>query len=749
MKNKGSLFTSLFLLLSLLISSIIILFISWTYISTTSNVEEEYLINRRHNLVQMVNTIESELQNIEYAFNAYSTTDSYQTVIEYPLTESDFSIYREITTQLNYFSTPSFSNTTYTLISLEEDWAVNQNRLLNLDSEESARIREYYIENNPSSLYWDQDDDNGMSVITLLPIHSRAKNGIGIAHVSTGDINQLINSQGIHFPIIILNNEGSILYDSGYENDSLTDIIPNLDIEAILASSNNDISELRIENEEEEPFYLLANESSYNNLVYLTALYDYEIQESLYPTLLGFIILGVLLVLFSVALAWFLSDHLTKPIRQLKIAVGQGNTEPKKLNDFIYLKDSFETMKTQNDALQTILDIEKPALKRQFVLNAFLGKVSLNDLDEKQESYHFPTIDNPVFYALVVQLDSRMSKNDNVRLFKLLHILEELIPEENQYAPVVLSEESVGTIIAFDSTTEKHKKQLITFSEQIVKQSKEDAELLVSIGISPGYHDFKETRDSYKKATISLSYKMLLGNQSIISYEDIKPLASNHYTGAYFTNLEDSIFKAIQLGNTEEAKKHSYPFLASLYKSNPTPSAIEFALLRFFINLSKLDQKLETQIMDRSLMEKYYQTILFHKNLVDIEHTLISDIIVPMSEKMKSRTNEQFKQVSEQIKEMIQNKFQEDISLDTISEELNYNPNYISSIFKKETGITFSDYLIEFRLNKAKEWLVETDLTVKKIAENLQYGNSQNFIRSFKKRESVTPGQYRKQHKLS
>jgi YesN/AraC family two-component response regulator len=153
--------------------------------------------------------------------------------------------------------------------------------------------------------------------------------------------------------------------------------------------------------------------------------------------------------------------------------------------------------------------------------------------------------------------------------------------------------------------------------------------------------------------------------------------------------------------------------------------------------------------MDRSLMEKYYQTILFHKNLVDIEHTLISDIIVPMSEKMKSRTNEQFKQVSEQIKKMIQNKFQEDISLDTISEELNYNPNYISSIFKKETGITFSDYLIEFRLNKAKEWLVETDLTVKKIAENLQYGNSQNFIRSFKKRESVTPGQYRKQHKIS
>jgi AraC-like DNA-binding protein len=80
-----------------------------------------------------------------------------------------------------------------------------------------------------------------------------------------------------------------------------------------------------------------------------------------------------------------------------------------------------------------------------------------------------------------------------------------------------------------------------------------------------------------------------------------------------------------------------------------------------------------------------------------------------------------------------------------IGERLHYNPNYLSSIFKKEYGTTFSDYLVSYRLEIAKKWLVQGDMTIKEIAERLQYQNSQNFIRSFRKKEQITPGMYRKQ----
>lgn len=51
---------------------------------------------------------------------------------------------------------------------------------------------------------------------------------------------------------------------------------------------------------------------------------------------------------------------------------------------------------------------------------------------------------------------------------------------------------------------------------------------------------------------------------------------------------------------------------------------------------------------------------------------------------------------------------------------------------------------MNYRLEMAKRWLTETDMTIREIAERLQYHNPQNFIRSFRKKEQVTPGAYRK-----
>ncbi|MEC6747984.1 AraC family transcriptional regulator [Marinilactibacillus sp. XAAS-LB27] len=745
MKYKGSLFHTLFLLLSVLTSLLIIIFVSSFYLSTRANIENEFLINRRHNLEQMAHSLEVELQNVEYAFNAYSTTSSYQSVIENPLASSDFSQYRDVNTQLNYFSTPSLSNTTYTLISLREGWAISEGRLLQLTDSELEDITTYYTGSTASNLYWDKDA-GGMSVVTTLPTHSTDKNGIGIAHVADNDIDQLINNQEMHFPILIMNNDGDLLYDSDYKDSTLTTVIPEISTENLLAQGET-VTELPIHIAGEEPLTLLANSSPFNNLVYVTALYDYEIHETLSPTQNAFLVLGGLLIIFSIGLSWILATVLSRPLKQLKNAL---NLEPigTVTNEFDFIKSSFESIRTKNDTLELVFDVEKPALKRQFVLNALLGKNTLENLDEKQAVYNFPTYKHPIYYVLITQLDNRKFKDDTVRLFTLLHILEENIPSLNLFSPVVLSDEHVATILVFNADTEDINKTIIEYSEAIVKNAKSEASLLVSVGISNPYTDFNLTRSAFKQTKAALSYKILLGNQSIIAYEDIQEITANAYSGQYATDLEKPIFQSIQLGNVEDAKKHLYPFLADLFKHNPDPISIEFALLRFFMNLSRLDQSLESNVIDRNLIEDYYQTVLFHHNLVDIEEKLVTQMVVPMSKKILERTTEQFKQVSHRIKEKIHEAYDEDISLDTISEELNYNPNYLSSIFKKETGITFSDYLIDYRLTKAKDWLSETELTVKEIAEKLKYGNSQNFIRSFKKREQLTPGQYRKQVKL-
>ena len=745
MKNKGSFFYSIFILLSIIASGIIIFFSSWLYVVTTSNIEEEFSNGRTHSLEQTINTLESELQNIEYSFNAYSTTSTYERVIESPLSARNFDLYKEIVTQLNYFTTPNLQHTAYSLISLDQSWMVSDNRLVQLSNEELAVIRDYYLENNPSDLFWDAGAD-GMSVITLLPIFSRDKTGIGIANVANEDISGIIQNRNIHFPIVILNQEGEVLYSTGDKKDKIIHQINELDFTEITESKESN-GKIKVDDHEEDPFTLFYNESSHNNLIYVTALFDSEINESLTPTMLGFTVLGLLLILFSMAFSWVVSNQLTKPLRELKNEITASDPELKTRNDFDYLRNSFETIISQKESLETVLEIEKPALKRQFVLNALLGRNTIEELNEKSRTYDFPMDDPSKYFVLLAQLDERVSTETPIRLFKLMHIIEEIIPANSQLTPVVMSEENVATIITFTEETTDVDKKIIEFSESVIA-SAEESDLLVSIGISPEYDEFEETRESYKKAVRSLSYKLLLGNQSIISFEDVKSINTMSYTDKDLSDLKEAVFKSIQLGNLGEAKNHTNLFLASLYRNSDTPSAIEFGLLRFFINLSELDRSFETGIIDRKLMEKFYQNLLFHRNIIEIEDIINHDILVPMTLEMEKRTTEQFQQLSNQIKDIITHRYEEDISLESISDELSYNPNYISSIFKKETGITFSDYLLEVRFDKAKDLLINTDLTVKEIAERLKYSNSQNFIRSFKKKESTTPGRFRQEHKI-
>jgi YesN/AraC family two-component response regulator len=74
---------------------------------------------------------------------------------------------------------------------------------------------------------------------------------------------------------------------------------------------------------------------------------------------------------------------------------------------------------------------------------------------------------------------------------------------------------------------------------------------------------------------------------------------------------------------------------------------------------------------------------------------------------------------------------------------MSYHPNYLRRVFRQHTGMNFSDYLSEYRINKVKQWLLDTDMKISEIATRVGYQNSQNLIRMFKRSEGITPGEYR------
>ena len=99
-----------------------------------------------------------------------------------------------------------------------------------------------------------------------------------------------------------------------------------------------------------------------------------------------------------------------------------------------------------------------------------------------------------------------------------------------------------------------------------------------------------------------------------------------------------------------------------------------------------------------------------------------------------------------EVLQYIHKNFARSPSLEEISSYSGYQKNYFCEIFKRKTGMTYVEYVTHYKINYAKKLLKMQNKSIKEIAYECGFDSASNFIREFRKKNNMTPKEYRKIH---
>lgn len=384
-------------------------------------------------------------------------------------------------------------------------------------------------------------------------------------------------------------------------------------------------------------------------------------------------------------------------------------------------------------------------LKSFFMIELIQGVLSKNDIQERMKKYGYP-ITWDIYCLITIQIDSlkktRFNENDyDLIMFAVNNIVEELIPKSDQLSTFLFNHSQITIFGGHKVSEEQFNHSVHSYASKIQDAVLKYLKLKVSIGISNLFSNLQLVPIAYQESLEALNYRLHLGDEMIISASDLK---REHHLYSYYPQQKISeLFNAIKSEDQDLAFDLIEAILSDIFKQDLIPYDYQILIIRLLVELIELMQTLGIRIPLHTENQSVFHQLLKSKTTEEMTLWYKEKIIQPMIFNLKNRSNSEIKEISEKVIQLIQSDFEAGVTLESCAARLNYSPIHLSAVFKKEMNISFSDYLSLYRHNIAKKWLVESNFSVKEIAIKLEYTNPQNFFRSFRKIEGMTPGKFR------
>lgn len=431
-------------------------------------------------------------------------------------------------------------------------------------------------------------------------------------------------------------------------------------------------------------------------------------------------------------------EYMTKPFNKtaicevLKRAIGVIDSRRKKRSDDLLIREKMETV--------------TPIIENGFIYATMFNEYAQDDVENYKRLLSLQT-DYGCMLAFVMGDDQKGRQMTNavgasVRMQKNYQKFRELLKEQWNCVVGAVISNKVPVFLPCEAQkpTYDERIEMIDSCRALARRLKKETEISFRIGIG-SVRKLMDSMESYEEAL-----KALENSSGSVAHVDDLPIQCR-YDEEYRIDLENELFDKLKNGTVEECGRAAARFFDWMvenyddHNDSVRLKTLEFVL--FAEHEAYLNGGMTYHFRDR---EDYLREIVNAESNRALRTWFVEKFKV-CAANISTKKNEHENRLVRQAQEYIQENFRKDLSLDALSKELDISPYYFSKLFKEETGSNFVEYLTNLRMNCAKELLKDQSLSMKEICLEVGYGDPNYFSRIFKKNFGLTPTEYREREK--
>lgn len=418
------------------------------------------------------------------------------------------------------------------------------------------------------------------------------------------------------------------------------------------------------------------------------------------------------------------------------------------------LREIFERIKVNLDKeLDEKRNIDKlreyymeslPVLQENFYISLLDGRISKDQIEKYAVNYQID-LKGPCYIATILHISAMAAAEDHVPIDPFLMAIAVKKLVEEQLSGVWDSRTCIylGDILVITQLEDEDSVARFTDTmDQICRMAKRICNARVTAGIGHFCDQPDQLPLSYQGAKNAVSYRVLYGTARAINIAEIDP--QENVDIPWEEAFIQKIFREVKMGEEEALRGAVGEFAAQVAVSKMSLQKYRLLLMELITEIFRFAGN--NQI---NLDAIFGEDCDIYNQVLQLESTgalreWLEESCMKMQRKVLHERQDTTKSFVTKAMEYVKEHYSDqDLSIEMICGYLSVSAAYFSTVFKKETGKTFINYLTDYRMDKALGLLMEKNEKTYIIAEKVGYSDPNYFSYAFKKQFGMSPSKYR------